>query len=220
MRSNPRFEPIRPTRLITRIIRLTWFSSPVGFMAPSILFYSLPNDSPWTWVRIAGAVFGIILSVSLILVLTVQYKRLLRQRRFLERDLRCNIGRPAHIEKTNKIWRRFAIPLWIVTLLTLHYFTLEGAVGSVSIPRSFSGFPLAITSMVVLPALITLAVFRRNRTIYQKAREHGFAICPECGYSLKSNPRRGQCPECGTPYDRYCVKLRWLTSYRWRRLGG
>lgn len=43
----------------------------------------------------------------------------------------------------------------------------------------------------------------------RRAREHDYAICPECGYLLENLPANHKCPECGTPYDLNQIREVW-----------
>jgi hypothetical protein len=39
-------------------------------------------------------------------------------------------------------------------------------------------------------------------------------ICFDCGYNLKALPESHTCPECGTPYERSDLRVRWLDWMR------
>jgi hypothetical protein len=70
---------------------------------------------------------------------------------------------------------------------------------------------LAIAAVLVLLFTVPLmgAYFVRRRRWRETAVESDFAICPECGYSLKGLPDKHACPECGKPYDLSVVRRAW-----------
>ena len=47
-----------------------------------------------------------------------------------------------------------------------------------------------------------IIVARLNWSLKRHARGHGGRLCLECGQDLDPDLPRGQCPECGGPYDR------------------
>lgn len=52
-----------------------------------------------------------------------------------------------------------------------------------------------------------LFYIRRRRRRYLQA--HQYEVCVECDYPLTGLERCGQCPECGTPYDKMSLHHQW-----------
>jgi ribosomal protein L32 len=68
---------------------------------------------------------------------------------------------------------------------------------------------LSFVIMLVIFIPLMGAYFVRRRRWQRNVIDSGFAICPDCGYSLVGLPSHHICPECGQPYDLDAVRRNW-----------
>jgi hypothetical protein len=56
-------------------------------------------------------------------------------------------------------------------------------------------FPVALATTI---GGVRYAMLRAQRpTLWRVLHEHGFTVCPECGYDTRGIDPNGRCPECG-----------------------
>lgn len=70
-----------------------------------------------------------------------------------------------------------------------------------------------ISCASVMPGLpLSMWVYLRwEARLIDRAAAHDYLLCPCCIYPLRPELNRGQCPECGQPFEREGVKRAWRT---------
>jgi hypothetical protein len=69
-------------------------------------------------------------------------------------------------------------------------------------------WPLAALGAILLAISIRRSL--RNSRLQRTLTEQNYLLCPECEYSLKGLPTKGECPECGHPYIQGPLQRAWL----------
>ncbi|OWY72209.1 hypothetical protein B7486_04625 [cyanobacterium TDX16] len=62
---------------------------------------------------------------------------------------------------------------------------------------------------VALGGTVKVLYEYHKRSFVKKLQESSFAMCVQCGYSLKTLPCIHKCPECGAAYDLRSVASVW-----------
>lgn len=108
-------------------------------------------------------------------------------------------GRAIH-----RVRRWYALPLLIVTLLTLQIWA-RGVLPEWAHPKNTPWLP----PMVICSAYGTGSLVRRTeRRLRKKAEVAGWLLCPNWVYPLAGEA--GKCPECGRAFTRRDLRDEWL----------
>ncbi|HVU65362.1 MAG TPA: hypothetical protein VHC70_15380 [Phycisphaerales bacterium] len=71
-----------------------------------------------------------------------------------------------------------------------------------------------VLSLEIITSIILLILnLRERKRIQQMLAPHECFVCLFCHYPLSELPEHGQCPECGTFYNRPEVIRAWKTAY-------
>ncbi|QOJ00634.1 MAG: hypothetical protein HRU70_09080 [Phycisphaeraceae bacterium] len=109
---------------------------------------------------------------------------------------------PFHERDENAGWLIVLIAIALLVLITL---TLDRS--------THSG--VALSSLILYAGYIALAstLLLHRRRHAKRIENAQWALCPTCGYDLRTLPQRGACPECGRTYSRDAVRRFWINKY-------
>jgi len=105
---------------------------------------------------------------------------------------------------------------WIAVSILAILWVIPGVIPRDKIIRVTLGAVCVVLAIALL-VLEGLAQQKMKR-LCDRARECGYAVCPECGYLLVGLPDSGTCPECGVDYSPAELRLQWQRAER--RFGG